>query len=250
MSKAKKGGSRGEGKHLLLKSRASNRRGGLKKTWEFLLKEVWRFPHFILCLSQCSSVRTVHKETWHGCIQIIQEMENTTHQLNKNIGDLLVNIFFSSLFIGAGFKRLYSSHVYEEVVLSLKCRVNYLTALTFLLCFSGLVHGDDLKPFLRVFNPFTVVCEPTTLLYRTFIFCVVTKKSSCKFFPQETNKSEKKQAFKKQMRAAKTFTDLVSQLEERIAWCKSHRMKKEKCLLSFLHFKCRRMRCLEAEGYK
>lgn len=120
-------------------------------------------------------------------------MENTTHQLNKNIGDLLVKIFVSSLFISAGFKRLYSSHVYEEVVLSSKCRVNYsTTALTFLLYFSGLVHGDDLKPFLSVFNPFTAVCEPITL-YRTFIFCVATKKIMMSFGLQSANSFHRKQ---------------------------------------------------------
>lgn len=67
---------------------------------------------------------------------------------------------------------------------------------------------------------------------------------------QQTRKNDKRQALKKQMREAESFTDMESQLEEMIVWCKSHKMKKEKRLLNFLRLKCRRMKQLEANGYK
>lgn len=71
-----------------------------------------------------------------------------------------------------------------------------------------------------------------------------------KSFPQKTHKADKKRKFKKQVREATTFTDMAAHLEEMIPWCKSQKMEKEKRLLSFLHLKCQRMKCLEAAGYK
>lgn len=67
---------------------------------------------------------------------------------------------------------------------------------------------------------------------------------------QQTHKTDKRRALKKQIREAESFTDMESQLEEMVAWCKSHKMKKEKHLLNFLRLKCRRMKHLEADGYK
>lgn len=89
-------------------------------------------------------------------------------------------------------------------------------------------------------------CCRLIILTNDYILWVTKGKS----FPQETHKADKKRAFKKQMREAETFADLTSQLEEMIAWCKTHKMKKEKRLLNLLRLKCRRMKCLEAEGYK
>lgn len=67
---------------------------------------------------------------------------------------------------------------------------------------------------------------------------------------EKTQKTDRRQAFKKQVREAKTFADLGSQLEKMITWFKAHKRKKETRLLNFLSLKCRRMKCLEAEGYK
>ncbi|XP_029937526.1 nucleolus and neural progenitor protein [Myripristis murdjan] len=67
--------------------------------------------------------------------------------------------------------------------------------------------------------------------------------------PQERRKAEKKQMFKKQVRAATTFTDMATHLEEMIEWCKSHSLVKEKRLLSFLYLKCQKMKGLESAGY-
>ncbi|XP_070770955.1 nucleolus and neural progenitor protein [Enoplosus armatus] len=91
----------------------------------------------------------------------------------------------------------------------------------------GIVLDTDLKPFLKVFRNFT----------------------ESKSFPQETHKAEEKQKFKKQVREATTFADMATHLEEMILWCRSQKMEKEKCLLSFLRLKCQRMKCLEAAGY-
>ncbi|XP_078117683.1 nucleolus and neural progenitor protein isoform X1 [Sander vitreus] len=85
----------------------------------------------------------------------------------------------------------------------------------------------DMKPFLKVFRDFT----------------------EGKSFPQKIHKADKKRKFKKQVREATTFTDMAAHLEEMIPWCKSQKMEKEKRLLSFLHLKCQRMKCLEAAGY-
>ncbi|XP_034742010.1 nucleolus and neural progenitor protein isoform X2 [Etheostoma cragini] len=80
----------------------------------------------------------------------------------------------------------------------------------------------DLKPFLKVVRDFS----------------------------EKTYKDDTTQKFKKQVREAATFTDMAAHLEEMIPWCKSQKMEKEKRLLSFLHLKCQRMKCLEAAGYK
>ncbi|XP_028447509.1 nucleolus and neural progenitor protein [Perca flavescens] len=79
----------------------------------------------------------------------------------------------------------------------------------------------DMKPFLKVFRDFS----------------------------EKTHKADRKRRFKKQVREATTFTDMAAHLEEMIPWCKSQKMEKEKRLLSFLHLKCQRMKCLEAAGY-
>ncbi|XP_047457031.1 nucleolus and neural progenitor protein [Mugil cephalus] len=85
----------------------------------------------------------------------------------------------------------------------------------------------DMKPFLKVFRDFT----------------------EGKSFPEEKHKSVEKQKFEKQVRKASTFTDMAAHLEEMILWCKSHRMEKEKRLLTFLRLKCQKMKCLEAAGH-
>ncbi|XP_073329800.1 nucleolus and neural progenitor protein [Pagrus major] len=90
-----------------------------------------------------------------------------------------------------------------------------------------IVLDTDLKPFLTAFKNFT----------------------KDKSVPPGKHKSDKRQKFKKQMREATSFTDMDTHLEEMIVWCKSKKMKKEKRLLSFLHLKCQRMKCLEGEGY-
>ncbi|XP_044073086.1 nucleolus and neural progenitor protein [Siniperca chuatsi] len=91
----------------------------------------------------------------------------------------------------------------------------------------GIVLDTDMKPFLEVFRNFT----------------------EGKSFPQETHKADKKHKFRKQVREATTFTDMATHLEEMILWCKAQKMEKEKRLLTFLHLKCQRMKCLEAAGY-
>ncbi|KAM6978798.1 nucleolus and neural progenitor protein [Tautogolabrus adspersus] len=91
----------------------------------------------------------------------------------------------------------------------------------------GAALDTDMKSFLKVYTNYT-------------------KGKSAR---QKTQKEERKQKFKKQVRGATTFTDMEKCLEEMIQWCKSQRMKKEKCLLSFLNLKCQRMKCLEAAGY-
>ncbi|XP_054471579.1 nucleolus and neural progenitor protein isoform X2 [Anoplopoma fimbria] len=85
----------------------------------------------------------------------------------------------------------------------------------------GIGLDTDMKPFLKVFRDFT----------------------------EKTRKAAKKQKFKKQVREATTFTDMVTHLEEMIPWCESQKMEKEKRLLTFLRLKCQRMKCLEAAGY-
>ncbi|XP_040913290.1 nucleolus and neural progenitor protein [Toxotes jaculatrix] len=89
-----------------------------------------------------------------------------------------------------------------------------------------IVHDTDMKPFLKIFRNFT----------------------EGKSFPEGSHKAER-QKFKKQVRAATTFTDMAGRLEEMILWCKSRRMEKEKRLLTFLRLKCHKMKCLEAAGY-
>ncbi|XP_042282424.1 nucleolus and neural progenitor protein [Thunnus maccoyii] len=79
----------------------------------------------------------------------------------------------------------------------------------------------DMKPFLKSFRNLT----------------------------EEPHKAEKKQMFKKRVREAATFTNMVTHLEEMILWCKSQKMEKEKHLLTFLRLKCQRMKCLETAGY-
>lgn len=71
-----------------------------------------------------------------------------------------------------------------------------------------------------------------------------------KSIAQKTRKDDKKQTFKKQVKEATTFTGMVTHLEEMIPWCKSQKMGKEKRLLTFLLLRCRRMKCLEAAGFK
>ncbi|XP_056293794.1 nucleolus and neural progenitor protein isoform X2 [Pseudoliparis swirei] len=68
-------------------------------------------------------------------------------------------------------------------------------------------------------------------------------------FPQKRQKADENQKFRKRVRAATTFTDMVTQLEEMIPWCKSQKMEKERRVLNFLLLKCQRMKCLEAAGY-
>ncbi|KAM3607175.1 uncharacterized protein V6R79_002803 [Siganus canaliculatus] len=82
----------------------------------------------------------------------------------------------------------------------------------------------DMKPFLKVFRNFT---EGKSL----------------------SQDGHKKQKLKKQLREATAFSDMAVHLKEMITWCKSQRMNKEKHLLSFLHLKCQRLKCLEAAGY-
>ncbi|XP_070832892.1 nucleolus and neural progenitor protein [Chaetodon trifascialis] len=84
-----------------------------------------------------------------------------------------------------------------------------------------IVLNTDLKPFLKVFRNFT----------------------------EDRHTTGKTERFKKQVREATTFTDMLTHLEEMIEWFKSQKMEKEKRLLTFLHLKCRRMKCLEAAGY-
>lgn len=60
----------------------------------------------------------------------------------------------------------------------------------------------------------------------------------------------KKQELKKQVSEATTFSLLDDNLEEIIQWCSSERMKRTKRLLTFLRFKCQKMKCLEAAGHK
>ncbi|XP_059198941.1 nucleolus and neural progenitor protein [Centropristis striata] len=91
----------------------------------------------------------------------------------------------------------------------------------------GLGLDTDMKPFLKVVRDFTEV----------------------KSFPHKTRNSGRKQKFKKQVREATTFTEMERHLEEMIPWCKSKEMEKEKRLLTFLHLKCQRLKCLEAAGY-
>ncbi|XP_060909733.1 nucleolus and neural progenitor protein [Labrus mixtus] len=91
----------------------------------------------------------------------------------------------------------------------------------------GSVLDTDMKSFLKVYSNYT-------------------KGESS---GQKTQKAERKQKFKKQVREATTFTDMEKCLEEMTQWCESQRMKKEKFLLSFLNLKCHRMKCLEAAGY-
>lgn len=69
-------------------------------------------------------------------------------------------------------------------------------------------------------------------------------------FPQKRQKADENQKFRKRVRAATTFTDMVTQLEEMIPWCKSQKMERERRVLNFLLLKCQRMKCLEAAGYK
>lgn len=61
---------------------------------------------------------------------------------------------------------------------------------------------------------------------------------------------DQRPAFWKNVRKTKTFTDLATQLQERLAECTSHKSKREKHILKFLLLKCQRMKCSEAEGHK
>ncbi|XP_068428691.1 nucleolus and neural progenitor protein isoform X2 [Clinocottus analis] len=81
--------------------------------------------------------------------------------------------------------------------------------------------ATDIKPFLNVFRDFT----------------------------KKRSKANQNQKFKKRVRAATTFSDMATHLEEMIQWCKSQKMEKERRLLTFLLLKCQRMKCLEAAGY-
>uniref|UniRef100_A0A1A8EQ87 Chromosome 3 open reading frame 17 n=1 Tax=Nothobranchius korthausae TaxID=1143690 RepID=A0A1A8EQ87_9TELE len=55
----------------------------------------------------------------------------------------------------------------------------------------------------------------------------------------------KNQKVRKQVEDASTFANL----EDIISQCRSLRMRRTKRLLSFLHLKCQRLKCLEAAGY-
>uniref|UniRef100_A0A3B3C777 Nucleolus and neural progenitor protein n=2 Tax=Oryzias melastigma TaxID=30732 RepID=A0A3B3C777_ORYME len=66
---------------------------------------------------------------------------------------------------------------------------------------------------------------------------------------EELQHAEKELTFRKQLREARTFARLSARLQDMIVWFKSQRMQKEKRLLTFLHLKCLKMKCLEAEGY-
>ncbi|XP_041663317.1 nucleolus and neural progenitor protein isoform X2 [Cheilinus undulatus] len=92
----------------------------------------------------------------------------------------------------------------------------------------GSVADTDMKPFLKIFNNFP----------------------KDKSLQLKRQKAERKQKFIKQLRKATTFTDMESCLTKMIQWCRSQRMKKERCLLTFLHLKCKRMKGLETAGYK
>uniref|UniRef100_A0A3P9HBY7 Nucleolus and neural progenitor protein-like N-terminal domain-containing protein n=1 Tax=Oryzias latipes TaxID=8090 RepID=A0A3P9HBY7_ORYLA len=60
---------------------------------------------------------------------------------------------------------------------------------------------------------------------------------------------EKELTFRKQLREARSFACLSAHLQDMIVWFKSHRMQREKRLLTFLHLKCLKMKCLEAAGH-
>ncbi|XP_061924491.1 nucleolus and neural progenitor protein [Entelurus aequoreus] len=79
------------------------------------------------------------------------------------------------------------------------------------------------------------------------IFGNIAKK---KTLPKEKNKAEKKQMYQRQLKQVLTFKDMASCLEEMILWCKSKKTNKRERLLTFLRLKCRRLRGLEAAGYK
>ncbi|XP_041858104.1 nucleolus and neural progenitor protein isoform X2 [Melanotaenia boesemani] len=78
-------------------------------------------------------------------------------------------------------------------------------------------------------------------------FSKIFKKAKSR--PEESHKTNKKEKFKKQVKDAATFAQMAAHLEEMIVWCKSQKMEKEKRLLTFLHLKCHKMKCLEAAGY-
>ncbi|XP_061774455.1 nucleolus and neural progenitor protein isoform X2 [Nerophis ophidion] len=71
-----------------------------------------------------------------------------------------------------------------------------------------------------------------------------------KILPKEKKKDEKKQMLQRQVNQVSTFKDMASCLEELILWCKSKKTNKRERLLTFLRLKCRRLRGLEAAGYK
>ena len=56
--------------------------------------------------------------------------------------------------------------------------------------------------------------------------------------------------FWKNVCKTKTFTDLETQLQERLAECTSHKSKREKHILKFLLLRCQRMKCSEEESHK
>uniref|UniRef100_A0A1A8LMK1 Chromosome 3 open reading frame 17 n=1 Tax=Nothobranchius pienaari TaxID=704102 RepID=A0A1A8LMK1_9TELE len=58
-----------------------------------------------------------------------------------------------------------------------------------------------------------------------------------------------KQKVRKQVEDASTFSRMSANLEGIISQCRSLRMRRTKRLLSFLHLKCQRLKCLEAAGY-
>lgn len=61
---------------------------------------------------------------------------------------------------------------------------------------------------------------------------------------------EKELTFRKQLREARSFACLSAHLQDMIVWFKSHQMQREKRLLTFLHLKCLKMKCLEAAGHE
>lgn len=67
---------------------------------------------------------------------------------------------------------------------------------------------------------------------------------------QRIFQADQRPAFCKNVRKTKTFTDMASQLQERLAECTSLKSKREKHILKFLLLKCQRMKFLEAEGHK
>lgn len=115
--------------------------------------------------------------------------------------------------------------------------------------FPAIARHTDLKPFLT-----TKVCLSTYFLkFALWLWnlqinaCFVIKG---KFLTQQTRKTGEGHALLNQVRRAESFADLVSQLDATIVCYKTQKKKKETKLLNFLSLKCRRMKCLEAQGCK
>ncbi|XP_017276115.1 nucleolus and neural progenitor protein [Kryptolebias marmoratus] len=74
-------------------------------------------------------------------------------------------------------------------------------------------------------------------------------KTKVKSVSEDLYKNNEKQKLKKQIEEATTFCHMSANLEGMIKWRRSQRMEKMKRLLTFLHLKCQRMKCLEAAGH-